>query len=91
MGHQTEFIFFCTFISMTRQTIIEKTLQAINKLPEDKAEEISDFADFVYKRYEDQLLAQSIQKMTSDSPSFSFLEEDEEIYTVKDLKQVYNG
>lgn len=76
---------------MTRQTIIEKTLQAINKLPVDKAEEISDFADFVYKRYEDQLLAQSIQKMTSDSPSFSFLEEEEEIYTVKDLKQVYNG
>jgi len=76
---------------MTRQAIIEKTLQAINKLPEDKAEEISDFADFVYKRYEDQLLAQSIQKITSDSKSFSFLEEDEEIYTVKDLKQVYNG
>lgn len=76
---------------MTRKAIIEKTLQAINKLPEDKAEEISDFADFVYKKYEDQLLAQSIQKMTSDSNSFSFLEEDEEIYTVKDLKQVYNG
>lgn len=76
---------------MTRKAIIEKTLQAINKLPEDKAEEISDFADFVYKKYEDQLLAQSIQKMTSDSNSFSFLEEEEEIYTVKDLKQVYNG
>jgi hypothetical protein len=75
---------------MTRQAIIEKTLQAINKLPEDKAEEISDFADFVYKRYEDQLLAQSIQKMASDSKSFSFLEEEEEVYTVKDLKQVYN-
>jgi len=76
---------------MTRQAIIEKTLQAINKLPEDKAEEISDFAEFVSKRYEDQLLTQSIQKMTSDSPSFYFLEEDEEIYTVNDLKQVYNG
>ena len=76
---------------MTRQAIIEKTLQAINKLPEDKAEEISDFADFVYKRYEEQLLAQSIQKMTTDSKSFSFLEEEQEIYTVKDLKQVYNG
>lgn len=76
---------------MTRQAIIEKTLQAINKLPEDKAEEISDFAEFVSKRYEDQLLTQSIQKMTSDSPSFYFLEEDEEIYSVNDLKQVYNG
>jgi hypothetical protein len=32
---------------MTRQIIIERTLKAINQLPEDKAEEISDFADFV--------------------------------------------
>lgn len=76
---------------MTRQAIIEKTLQAINKLPEDKAEEISDFAEFVSKRYEDQMLTQGIQKMTSASESFYFLEEDEELYTVNDLKQVYNG
>jgi len=32
---------------MTRQAIIERTIQASNQLPEDKAEEISDFADFV--------------------------------------------
>ena len=76
---------------MTRQAIIEKTIQAINKLPEDKAEEISDFAVFVSKRYEDHLLTESIQKMASDSKAFSFLEEEEEIYTVNDLKQVYNG
>lgn len=47
---------------MTHQTIIEKTLQAINRLPEDKAEEISAFADFVSKRYEDHKLIESIQK-----------------------------
>jgi len=75
---------------MTRQAIIEKTIQAINKLPEDKAEEISDFAVFVSKRYEDHLLTESIQKMASESNTFSFVEEDEELYTVKDLKQVYN-
>lgn len=75
---------------MTRKAIIEKTLQAINRLPEDKAEEISDFADFVSKRYEDQKLTESIQKMVSDADTFSFLEEEEEIYTVNDLKQVYN-
>ena len=38
---------------MTRQAIIEKTLKAISLLPENKAEEISDFADFVIKKYED--------------------------------------
>lgn len=75
---------------MTRKAIIEKTLQAINRLPEDKAEEISDFADFVSKRYEDHKLTESIQKMVSDADAFSFLEEEEEIYTINDLKQVYN-
>ena len=31
---------------MTKQAIIERTIKAINQLPEDKAEEISAFADF---------------------------------------------
>lgn len=75
---------------MTRQTIIEKTLQAINRLPEDKAEEISDFADFVSKRYEDHKLIESIQKMASDSKTFAFLKDEEDIYTLSDLKQIYN-
>lgn len=76
---------------MRRQAIIEKTIQAINKLPEDKAEEIADFADFVSKRYEDHILTESIQKMAADSKAFYFLEEEEDLYTVNDLKQVYNG
>lgn len=38
---------------MTRQIIIERTLKAINQLPEEKAKEISDFADFMIKKYED--------------------------------------
>jgi hypothetical protein len=74
---------------MTRQTIIEKTLQAINRLQEDKAEEISDFADFVSKRYEDHKLIESIQKMATDSKTFAFLKDEEDIYTLSDLKQIY--
>ena len=35
---------------MNKQLIIERTLKVINQLPEDKAEEISDFADFVFKK-----------------------------------------
>jgi hypothetical protein len=76
---------------MTRQIIIERTLKAINQLPEDKAAEISDFADFVFKRYEEQELTNSIVKMTSESHAFVFLNNEEEIYSVADLKEVYNG
>ncbi|MDO9156016.1 hypothetical protein [Sediminibacterium sp.] len=76
---------------MTKQIIIERTLKAINQLPEDKAEEISDFADFVFKKYEEQELSKGIQKLASESNAFDFLETEEELYTVSDLKVVYNG
>jgi len=76
---------------MTKQIIIERTLKAINQLPEDKAEEISDFADFVFKRYEEQELTNGIHRLTSESQTFDFLKTEDEIYSITDLKEVYNG
>lgn len=76
---------------MTRQAIIEKTVKAINQLPAHKAEEISDFAEFVIKRYEEYLLNKGMQQLTSKSQAFDFLDEDEELYSRSDLKEVYNG
>jgi hypothetical protein len=76
---------------MTRQAIIERTLNAINQLPEDKAEEISDFANFVIKRYEEYRLAEGIKQITSKSAAFDFLNTEEDLYSEADLKEVYNG
>ncbi len=76
---------------MTKEAIIERTLKAIRQLPEDKAEEISDFADFVIKRYEENLLSRGIQQLVSDSQTFDFLNEEEDIYSESDLKEKYNG
>lgn len=79
------------FQTMTRQAIIERTVKAINQLPEDKAEEISDFADFVMKRFEEHRLTEGIQKMASKSEAFDFLNSEEDIYSEADLKEIYNG
>ena len=76
---------------MTRQTIIERTVKAINQLPEDKAEEISNFADFIIKRYEDQLLTKGMAQLITNSRAFDFLNEEEDLYTEADIKEVYNG
>ena len=76
---------------MTRQTIIERTLKAINQLPEGKAEEISDFADFVLKQYEEQLLTKGITHLTTNSKAFEFLKDEEDLYTEADIKEPYNG
>lgn len=76
---------------MTRQAIIDKTVQAINLLPQDKAVEISDFADFIIKKYEEKTLTDNIQKLSSDSSTFEFLNSQEDLYSLDDLKEKYNA
>ena len=66
---------------MTRQAIIEKTIKAINQLPEDKAEEISDFADFVIMKFEEARITESIQQLAAKSQVFDFLNEEEDHYS----------
>lgn len=75
---------------MTKQTIIERTIHAINQLPLNKAEEIADFVDFIIKRYEEQQLTQGIQQLFAEGQTFDFLNEEEDLYSVSDLKEVYN-
>jgi hypothetical protein len=76
---------------MTKKQIIEKTIQVINKLPTDKAIEISDFAEFISKKYENYILNEGIQHLVSESQSFDFLSDEEDLYTEKDIKQKYSG
>jgi hypothetical protein len=63
---------------MTKQTIIERTIHAINQLPLNKAEEIVDFVDFIIKRYEEQMLTQGIQQLASEGQTFDFLNQEED-------------
>ncbi len=63
----------------------------MNQLPEDRAEEISDFADFVFKRYEEREITNGIQKLAAASTTFDFLNTEEDLYSVADLKEVYRG
>jgi len=74
---------------MTKEAIIEKTVKTLNILPNEKAEEIADFADYIMKKYEDDTLTQGIQKLTEHSNVFSFLNDEEALYSVKDIKQKY--
>jgi hypothetical protein len=76
---------------MNRQAIIERTIKTLNRLPEEKAKEISDFADFIAKQYEEQLLTEGITHLTSASKTFDFLNDEEDLYTEADIKEPYNG
>ena len=76
---------------MTKQAIIERTIKIISQLPEDKAEEISDFADFIRRRYEEHQLTQGIQKLSAEGGAFDFLHGEEDIYSLEDLKENYQN
>ena len=76
---------------MDRQIIIERTIKAINHLPDDKAREISDFADFITDQYEQKMVNEGIISLISNSKSFEFLKDEEDLYTEADIKEPYNG
>ena len=73
---------------MTKQAIIEHTIEVINQLPEDKAVEIAEFADSLIRQQDESSFNKDIQSLASGQ-SFEFLNEEEDLYTVKDLKEVY--
>jgi hypothetical protein len=76
---------------MSKQELIEKTLAALQKLPADKVAEISDFADFILQRNEDKQITEGIAQLSKQSRSYEFLNEEEDLYTLNDVKAPYNG
>ena len=74
---------------MSRQILIEKVLKKIKLLPDSKLQEVNDFADFLLNRIDDRLLTEGIRNMVADSKAFEFLNEEEDLYSVNDLKERY--
>ncbi len=72
---------------MNRQVLIEQTVSKIRKLPDVQVKEINDFADFLLSRINDQLIREGVKNMMVDSKSFYFLKDEEDLYSVEDLKE----
>jgi hypothetical protein len=74
---------------MTRQILIESTINKITQLPDIRIKEIKDFADFLLRKIDDKIILEGNQKMITDSKTFAFLHDEEDLYTVEDLKERY--
>ena len=74
---------------MTRQALLQQTIDNLAKLPDQNLKEVADFAEFLLSKLEDRLLTEGIQNLVMDSKSFQFLEEEEDLYTEADLKEKY--
>jgi len=74
---------------MMRETLINRTVKSLSKLPNDKVQEVSDFTDYILKKYEEETLLNGIQNLVSDSNAFQFLKDEEDLYSEDDLKEKF--
>ncbi|HUN04484.1 MAG TPA: hypothetical protein PLS00_16665 [Niabella sp.] len=74
---------------MTKKVLINRTVKTLEKLPVDKIYEINEFADFVLKKYDESILQKGIETLISESDSFAFLYDEEDLYDESDLIEKY--
>jgi len=74
---------------MNRQVLINNIIEKIDHLPDEKIIEINDFAEFLLSKIDDKIIAEGIKKLNYESKSFDFLKDDEDLYSVNDLKERY--
>ena len=74
---------------MEKETIIKRTIKTLSKLPQSKILEVSNFAEFILKKYEEELLQKGLNVLTSEAKTFYFLKDEQDLYTVEDLKEKY--
>ena len=75
--------------NMHRQELIQKTVGYLDALPDEKIVEINDFVEFLYQKHEEGILSEGIKELTTRSKSFKFLEDEEDLYTLADIKDTY--
>lgn len=71
---------------MSKTELIEKTIAGLRQLPENDVKEIHDFTEFLMSKLGNKLLTEEVTLLNTKSSSFKFLEDDEDIYSVDDLK-----
>lgn len=74
---------------MNRRILIDNVISKIRMLPDYKIRELNDFADFLLSRIDEKITVQGIQKLATDSKTFEFLKDEEDLYTINDLKERY--
>ncbi len=74
---------------MKRQSLIDNTIRNINQLPDSRIKEVNDFTEFLLSKIEDRIIQKGLHQLTSDSKAFDFLKDEEDLYSVNDLKEQY--
>ncbi|MCY7358848.1 MAG: hypothetical protein LH609_15595 [Rudanella sp.] len=74
---------------MSRRQLLAQALETINKLPEERISEVINFASYMLKKHEEAILQKGIERLVETSNAFAFLHDEEDLYTLDDLKERY--
>jgi len=74
---------------MTREESIQKVVTSLSKLSKKRIEEVTDFAEFLLQKQENDELQKQIYRVVEESEAFDFLHEEEEIYRLSDAKELF--
>ena len=67
--------------------MLKDTIDKLRLLDETNLQEANDFVEFLLHKVSDKELTQEIQQQAQEGKSFEFLNEEEELYSIKDLKE----
>ena len=76
---------------MSKDEIINETLEILHKLPEQKANEVRLILTKYYEKMDEDIFERGFEKLVNESESYDFLNEEEEVYTVNDVIEKYNA
>ena len=74
---------------MSREELINETVEKLKQLSDSRIQEVSDYVSFLASKIDDKIILEGIKKVASNSESYEFLHNEEELYQVSDIKEKY--
>jgi hypothetical protein len=74
---------------MSREDLIKDTIKKLRQLSDSRIQEVSDYVSFLSSKIDDKIISEGIKTLTSSSKSYEFLNDEEELYQMSDIKEKY--
>ena len=74
---------------MTKEALIKKTIGTLSRLSDLEVKRVADFATEILKQHEEAAIKKGIARLSETSKVYEFLDAEDELYTLGDLKEKY--
>lgn len=74
---------------MSREELIKLTIENINQLSDESVKEVADYVRDLASKINDKGIENCIKTLVSTTKDYDFINDEEELYQVDDLKESY--